>query len=271
MISKVKKVTVLGCNSDIGAFLCNQWLESGFKVVGTYRSRNKNLSKLEKKGLKSIKIDFDNVVTSKKAEEFIDVSLGWDVFISCVGDTEPLDNFIDSNIDLWSQSVQLNFTNQVRFVHYLLNASKPSNLKSRTILFIAGGAMNSATKYMSAYTISKIALTKFVELAQFENNHDKFVIVGPGWINTKIHQKTLNAKGNAKELSEITQRKINENDFNSLEDLRKMLDWVIHSPISLVGGRNFSLTTDAWWESNFLQKLRNDKEMFKLRRHQGSV
>jgi NAD(P)-dependent dehydrogenase (short-subunit alcohol dehydrogenase family) len=271
LVNQFKKVAVLGCNSDIGTFLCKQWLNLGCEVVGTYRNDNENLSLLKKRGLKAVKIDFSNVVTTKNLKKFIDISDGWDVFLSSIGDTEPLDNFIDSNIDLWSRSVKLNFENQVRVIHYLLNAHKPSKIRSRSILFLAGGAMNSATKYMSAYTISKIALTKFVELAQFENIHDKYTIIGPGWVKTKIHHKTLNAKGNAEELSRLTQKKIKENNFNSLEDLQKMLEWVIASPISLVGGRNFSLTTDAWWESKFLYKLRTDKEIFKLRRYQGKV
>lgn len=264
-----KKITVLGCNSDIGAFLCKEWLDLGYEVVGTYRKKNKNLSMLKKKGLKAVKIDFSNVVSAKKAQRFIYLSQGWDVFLSSVGDTEPLENFINSDIDFWFKSVQLNFENQVRIIHYLLNATLPSNIKSRSILFLAGGAMNSATKYMSAYTISKIALTKFVELAQFENMFDKYTIVGPGWIKTKIHKKTLNAKGNAEELNELTRKKLKENYGNSIQGLQKMLDWVIDSPLSLVGGRNFSLTTDDWKKSNFYERLNNEPEMFKLRRYQG--
>ena len=268
MNKKNKKIVVLGCNSDIGTFLCNKWLDDGYDIVGTYRKTNKNLSALNQKGLKPVKIDFSNVVTAKKAQRFLDLSENWNIFLSCVGDTEPLDLFINTNIEKWFKSFQLNFDNQVRVLHYLLNKNLPSSKKSRSILFLAGGAMNSATKYMSAYTISKIALTKFVELAQFENEYDKYTIIGPGWIKTKIHQKTLNVKGNASELNKSTEKKLRENYGNSLHELQKMLDWIISSSLSLVGGRNFSLTSDNWKEPSFQKKTEENSELFKLRRYQ---
>ena len=74
-----------------------------------------------------------------------------------------------------------------------MNSILKNNKKKRKILFFAGGGTNNAVKYYSSYTLSKILLIKFAELLDYEEKID-ISILGPGWINTKIHEATLKSK-----------------------------------------------------------------------------
>ncbi|MDA8751058.1 SDR family oxidoreductase [Planktomarina temperata] len=263
-----KTVFILGCNSDIGAFLSKKWLDDGCRVVGTYRKSNEKLRHLKGQGLEAVQVEFGSCISRETIIELTQRANNWDIFLSCIGSLQPLELFSEANIDDWTNAFDANFTHQVRVLHELLNITSVGSKNSRTILFLAGGAMNSATKFMSAYSIAKIALTKFVELCQFENPDDKFSIIGPGWINTKIHQQTLDAGHVTTEISELTIKRLKTGDFNSVEKLAQMIEWVISSPVEIVGGRNFSLSADNWADKNLIEALSEDSDLFKLRRKQ---
>jgi len=237
-------------------------------VIGTYRKPNNNLYHLEKLGLSTVRVDFGRTIEQKELIKLTQKTNEWDIFLSCIGTLQPLDLFTQANIDEWIYAFNTNFTNQVRVLHELLNISvvKPKN--PRTVLFFAGGAKSSATKFMSAYSIAKIALTKFVELCQIENPSDKFSIIGPGWINTKIHQQTLDAGYADAEISELTIKRIKSGDFNNIDELACMIEWIISSSVEIIGGRNFSLSTDEWTNESLTQALLDDSDLFKLRRKQ---
>lgn len=262
----MKKIIVLGANSDIGAYLCNNWLDEGYNVIGTYRVKNEHMDKLETKGLVPVKVDLSKDLNLNHGHNLMKVAESWDLFISCIGDLRPLVTFEEANFSEWKSSFDLNFLKQIEVLHCLLQLPNSRSKSGRTSLFLAGGAMNNATKYMSAYSIAKIGLTKFVELCQFENPKDKFSIIGPGWMKTKIHNQTLQAKGKASELSSITHMKTKTNDFNSFVKLQGLIEWVWSSPTEIVGGRNFSLSTDNWQDPDFVEKLKNNQERFKMRR-----
>ena len=60
-------------------------------------------------------------------------------------------------------------------------------------MFFAGGGTNGAVEHYSAYTISKIASIKVCELLAAEYPEHVFFALGPGWVDTKIHEQTLMA------------------------------------------------------------------------------
>ena len=126
--------------------------------------------------------------------------------------------------------------------------------------------INSAPTNYSAYTISKVALTKAVEIFSAENPDIRFVSLGTGWIKSPIHDQTL-AAGNA---SGSTQkellRRIELNEFQSIESVSEFILWSFHVAGQSVTGRNFSLVHDSWGTTELVSELEKNPDKFKLRR-----
>ena len=136
----------------------------------------------------------------------------------------------------------------------------------------AGGGTNSATIDYSAYTISKIASIKMIELLDAEINDTTFSILGPGWVKTKIHDATLQSEEAAGEnyIKTLDMLDKNGEKCNPMEDVIKCCNWILSSDRELVGGRNFSLVFDPW-DSKDIEKIRDDSNNFKLRRFGNEI
>jgi NAD(P)-dependent dehydrogenase (short-subunit alcohol dehydrogenase family) len=134
------------------------------------------------------------------------------------------------------------------------------------VLFFSGGGTNNATTYYSAYTVSKIALIKMCELLDAELPGCRFMILGPGWVKTKIHEATLRAGGRAGANYQRTIEKLGGSECTPMENVLDCCDWLIELPRNLVSGRNFSVVFDRWGEPELEKKLAAEPHMYKLRR-----
>ena len=147
-----------------------------------------------------------------------------------------------------------------------LKNSKITKLDYPTVVFTAGPGTNSANKYYSAYTVSKISLIKMIELLDFEIEDMKFLIIGPGMINTKIHDQTLKQPRRSREHHKNVIERIKNKKYNSLPEFLACIDYLIKLPKNLIGGRNISFEFDNWKSNKFKQLLENDINRYKLRR-----
>jgi hypothetical protein len=99
------------------------------------------------------------------------------------------------------------------------------------------------------------------------------VILGTGWVNTKIHRQTLRnapgAEANHTRTAEFLQQ---PGAGTSFEEIFACIEWCVRSGREQVGGRNFSIVHDAWRNGGLalLTQLRQDPQKFKLRR-QGNT
>ena len=135
------------------------------------------------------------------------------------------------------------------------------------MILFAGGGTNNATERYSAYTVSKIASIKICELLDFENYDYSFSCIGPGWVESKIHNATLKAGAKAGSNYDKTLKMREEKLMNPIEDVIECCNWVIAKEKNIVGGRNFSVVHDAWRKSNLEKYLLNDTNIYKLRRY----
>jgi NAD(P)-dependent dehydrogenase (short-subunit alcohol dehydrogenase family) len=145
-----------------------------------------------------------------------------------------------------------------------------ANLKSKigpVVIFFAGGGTNSSTVGFSAYTISKIALIKMTELLDAELPQIRFVIIGPGWVETKIHNQTLSNSQSPINILEETKRRIAQGDFIQMSKVVETIFWALAAPRELIGGRNFSVADDPIASKDFQLRLQEDNNLFKLRRY----
>jgi len=217
-------------------------------VIGTYNNKTKIINELKKKGVVLYKLDLKN---KKKvdmvAKKILSKSKNWDYLVSATGSLEPISSILKSNIDKWESSIYINCLGQIRFLKNLLIKNK----KKRKILFFAGGGTNNAIKNYSAYTLSKILLIKFVELLDFEEKLINVGILGPGYIETKLHKKKINNK---------------ENQKKKLNKVIKFVNWFFLKSKKIVSGRNFSLINDEWGSKKLDNLLKKNQDLYKLRR-----
>lgn len=262
-----KKYVIFSISSDFGIALANNWLENGHVVIGTYRNYSERLKELELKGAILIKCDLSSNSEIDKACINICNNHEWDVLCIAPATLEPVGEFIKTSFDEWEKSVNLNFISQMRIIYNLIPSRKRDSINGPIIILFAGGGTNSATKYYSAYTISKIAQIKMTELLDAEIPDTRFTIIGPGWVKTKIHDATISAgEKNAGEIYQKTLDIINNSNESSLEKVVECCNWVVSSSMEVVSGRNFSLVHDTWGTESLNEKLKKDQNLYKLRR-----
>ncbi|MBA3016731.1 SDR family oxidoreductase [Patescibacteria group bacterium] len=272
MSEKEQTAIIIASSSDIGSAMARHWRKKAWNVFGTYRKKSYATAELSEIGVELVQCDLsDNGSVQKACLELRNLCPLWDNLILSAGSQEPIGSFISCNFDNWADSIQVNFTNQLRIVKELLPNRNTNNILGPCVLFFAGGGTNNATKNYSAYTISKIALIKMCELLDAEIPGTRFVIVGPGWVKTKIHQETLLAGIRAGENYERTKYRLSSDELTPMDEVLDCCDWLINSPRNVISGRNFSVVYDMWGTEELSRKLIDDFNMYKLRRHGNDI
>ncbi len=259
---------IVGASSDIGTALCEFWKRKGWKIAGTYRNLSSKIRNLKANNIEMVRCDVSNPLSIKTACESLKKHIPkWDILVNATGDLKPVSPFNKSEFDTWENSVVLNFSSQMRIIHTLLPSRNTQNSIGPGVLLFAGGGTNNATTNYSAYTISKIALIKMCEILDAEIPDTRFSIIGPGWVNTKIHKATLQAGSeNAGEIFDSTQEMILGDTAVPMEQVLASCDWLVNQPRNIVGGRNFSTAHDDWGTTELNEALKKDPNMYKLRR-----
>ncbi len=254
-----KKAIIISASSDIGDAMARRWKKAGWDVFGTYRTKSSNVDELAKQGINLVPCDLaDKVSIHTACRQFGK----WDVLVLCPGLQDPVGLFANTDFDEWEESVKVNLTSQLRIVHELL----PKRNKGANVLFFAGGGTNNAPLNYSAYILSKIGLIKMTELLDAEVPDTSFVIIGPGWVKTKIHKSTLKAGKRAGTNLERTKQKLASDDGTLMDEVLECCDWIVESPREVISGRNISVVFDAWRDERLGKQLKKDFNMYKLRR-----
>jgi NAD(P)-dependent dehydrogenase (short-subunit alcohol dehydrogenase family) len=259
---------IIAVSSDIGSAMARRWLSREWNVFGTYRTKSHAVEELDGCGLRSIHCDLSDSASIRDTCSYLrEHCCEWDVLVLCPGTQDPVGAFAKCDFDKWEESVEINFTGQMRIVHMLLPSRHVNSALGPCVLFFAGGGSNNAPINYSAYIVSKIALIKMCELLDAEVTDTRFVILGPGWVKTKIHESTLKAGMRAGNNYQRTVEKLVGDECTPMERILDCCDWLIESPRRLVSGRNFSLVFDMWGTEKLNVKLATDPNMYKLRRY----
>jgi NAD(P)-dependent dehydrogenase (short-subunit alcohol dehydrogenase family) len=267
-MSNTKKAIIAGISSDIGVSLLKDWSDKGWEVYGTYRKKSKELTDLENEYKEIFSCDFSNSQDVDSAAAKVELKArNWDVLVMAPGLQDPVGLFSECSFDDWSNSIMVNFVNQMRFVHRIIGSRNMQSGATPNVIFFAGGGTNNAPTHYSAYIASKIALMKMTELLSAEIPDTKFVILGPGWVKTKIHNSTLSAKSKAGSNYERTINMFSKGEWVPMSSVISCCNWLIDSPKDLLTGRNFSLVFDKWGTDDLNTRLEIDKDLYKLRRY----
>lgn len=227
------KIVILGGRSTIGSELSVRFVTDGHEVL-TW-SRNEPWANWEYKG--------------------------WDVVIITIGSMIPIGRFFKTDKTEWEQAFINNLFYGLRLLRDIYQYKRPG----ASVVFFGGPNPNIATKNYSAYTASKVALTKLVECLDEEEDNDseadcKFMILGPGKVKTKIQNQTIEAGHKAGENYQRVKEFMKSGKSTSHDEVYEFVKTCISYPKELIGGRNISIRDD--WK-NF-RKVGYNK--FKLRR-----
>ena len=267
MTEDQKSAIIISASSDIGIAMCQRWLDAGWRVHGTYRTESAGTKDLAARGMHLVSCDLSDLTSIRAACDDLSAACSsWDVLILCPGTQIPVGEFLACDVDEWEESVGVNFARQLRIIHALLPFRNRHSHQGPCVLTFAGGGTNNATVRYSAYTISKIALIKMTELLDAEIPDTRFATVGPGWVKTKIHDATLEAGTSAGDNYEKTRTKLASDELTPMEDVLDCCDWIIRAPRDVVSGRNFSVVFDQWGTESLSAALKNDPDIYKLRR-----
>jgi NAD(P)-dependent dehydrogenase (short-subunit alcohol dehydrogenase family) len=267
MVTGPPRAIIVGITSDIGLAVARRWLQAGVSVVGSYRRPPGYSAQSALQAGQLFPCDF---CKDESIDAFVSqvgsISFGWNRLLVCPGTMNPIGPFESVDFDEWEAGFRINFLSTMRVIRGLLplreRAAGPP-----VVLVFAGGGVNSAPRHFSAYTAAKIALIKMIELLAEEMSDTSFVILGPGWVETKIHEETLRASVNAVEAARETRRRLESKDFVPMQRVVDCIDWAISEDGGVTSGRNFSVVYDRWGETGLREKLTRDQNMYKLRRY----
>ena len=268
-MANAKKILIAGIGSDIGYALAEHWLKQGHSVVGTFRNKTAKIEALFSKLDGQSYCNFKDKESIKNCLcELKELAHGWDALVVCPATMLPISSFETADIEAWIESFSLNFLSIARFMHGALQFK--SQLGKPVVINFAGGGSNSAPHNVSAYVSAKIALTKLTELLAAENNMVSFTILGPGWVETKIHNEMLGSL-NASNMQILeTKRRLAEGDFVPMDRILFCCDWLLKSGQE-ISGRNFSAEYDPIGNHELTDLLISNENFYKLRRHGNSV
>ena len=250
---------IAGIDSAIGASVAQRLTLQGWKIYGTSRRL------LDKDSANIFSCDFaqkesiDSCLDQLSSEETT-----FDLIVFCVGVLNPIGEFEFVDPNDWEENFYINALGPMRFLRGSMKMAKSS--KNPLVVTLAGGGINTAPTHYSAYTISKVALTKAMEILSAESPEIRFISLGTGWIKSPIHEQTL-AAGNASGLNEKELlRRIETDDFQSIDSVSEFILWAFNEAGQSITGRNFSLVHDSWGTSKLVSELENNPDKFKLRR-----
>jgi len=260
---------IFSASSDIGGAMCRRWLARGWNIFGTYRTMSHAVAELQSFGIKLVCCNLSDQASIHNAcSSLQELCPKWDLLAMCPGTQDPIGAFIECGFDEWEESVGINFISQMRIIHELLPSRHLNSPLGPCVLLLAGGGTNSAPVNYSSYIISKIALIKMSELLDAEILDTRFVILGPGWVKTKIHKATLKAGEEfAGANYERTIHKLTSDECTPMEEVMDCCEWLINQPREVIGGRNFSAVFDRWGSQELVDRLGKNFDMYKLRRH----
>jgi len=253
------KTIIVSGSSGIGSAISKK-IPLNNKIISTY---NNSVPKFKRNNIMFLKLNIENI---NEIDEFVKNKAlnNWDNLIILPATQLPIGLPDEVDPKKWANSININFTNQIYLLLKLL--AKRSKKKIKRIILWSGTGSNNAPKYYSAYTVSKISLTKITEIFDAELNDCILSVIGPGWVKTKIHNETLRNKIYSRENYFNTKYHLKNNIFNSIKSVTDCVLAIMKLPKESIGGRNISVQFDNWRSKKFNDFLKSDINIYKLRR-----
>jgi 3-oxoacyl-[acyl-carrier protein] reductase len=269
-----KRIVITGGSQGIGFAVAKKCADEGASVILVARNQTElqtAVAKLPQEAEKQHKyyvLDVGDLTAAKAFTTWIQKeSLEVHGLVNCAGVYGPIGNTLNVDLSEFAKALQINFLGTV-FMCSVIAPLLKSLGRKKIVNYSGGGAASPFPNY-SAYATSKIAIVRFTENLSLELQNDGFDIncIAPGFVITRLHQKTLEAGMNtAGEAFYQTTKKQIENGGVSPEKAADLTCFLLSELSNGISGKFISAPWDTWQTEEFQKLLREDKDIATLRR-----
>lgn len=279
MVTTKKKIKVIifGASGSIGSYLAKEYISQNNEVllfVKNIKSKKKILDELKFHSFsKKITIDQLNIkklsLIKKKLNKHKSFIKNTNIIINATGGLGEIKNILKVNLKKFKNTMDINFFFNLVLLQNLSKFIK--NNKNLLLILFSGGGVTNYRKNFSSYSISKLALVKFVEIASNEINNKNIRInaIAPGIIKSKMIDITMKNRKlvSKKEIIKIKKEINFSND--ALKKLFKVINFLSSNKGKKITGKLISSKWDniEIWSKKKIEKL-NDKDLYFMRRVQ---
>ncbi len=273
---KNMKIVIFGATGAIGNYLVKNYLKDKHELllfVKDQKSKKKLLKLLGLKKPSNIIIDQLNIEKNNSIKRQIDKYRIFfkktSLIINAIGDLGEIKNVLGLDLKKFEKTLKTNFFSNLIILQNILKLRKKS--KRLSIILFSGGGVTSFRKNFSAYSISKIALVKLVEIISKEINNKliQINVISPGIIKSKMIDITLkNSKSVSREEIKKIKQQVNYSD-KTLNKLYKVIDFLSSAKAKKISGKLISSKWDNIenWDKKKIEKLCKS-ELYSIRRVQ---
>ena len=258
----LRNAIILGLGSDIADQLACRLMEDGWNIYGTYRTAVSPRLRSAIPSCHLLNIDISEY-DSDRFIQWVESLPRWSLLVSAIGSQDPVGRFDEINLSQWVHGVSVNSLFQIAAV---IECLKIRSDNASSVVFFAGGGTNGVTPNYSAQTLGKVTLIKAAELINSEYEDVTCFILGPGWVDTKIHASTLNSPEKSRDNYFKTLEMLSQKKCNPIEKVVDDILTLLQMPKHLVGGRNFSSVHDLISCDTLQKKYELNPDFYKLRR-----
>lgn len=267
-----KKIIVTGGSMGIGLAVAQKCAEEGAHLILMSRHSD-DLEKAVKVITKNDQnhmyycLDVSQPEKVKEMAESIEKDLSFiDGLVNCAGIYGPIGRADEIDPVEFTNAININLLGTFYMCHYFIPLLKKAK-KGKIVNYSGGGAASPFPNY-SAYAVGKIGIVRLTENMALEFTNDNIDInaVAPGFVITRLHDETIKAgKKAGEDFLKNTQDQIDKGGVPP--DLAAQLTvFLLSADSDGITGKFISAPWDPWEDSNFLTKLKNDRDFATIRR-----
>ena len=191
------------------------------------------------------------------------------MIINATGDLGEIKEISNLDLKKFEKTVNVNFLSNLVIIQKILQLKKKN--KRLSIILFSGGGVTNYRKNFTAYSISKLALVKLVEIVskEIKNKFIQINAISPGIIQSKMIDKTLQNR-KLVEKEEIKKIKLQVSySYKTLDKLYKVINFLISDKGKKISGKLISSKWDNIenWNRKKIEKL-HKSELYLIRRVQ---
>lgn len=181
-----KFAVITAGNSGIGQSIVNKFHQNGYKIITTYYKNEPQLSLL---GVEYFRCDLSNSAGRLNFINFIKSRFDHlDVLINNYGDVIKRTSSIESSLDLWDETFDVNLFSVVQITNGLVDLLLKS--ENKTVISISSIATRTYGGGDSLhYACAKSALNTYTAGMAREVGNIKFINIAPSAVNTEFQKK----------------------------------------------------------------------------------
>ena len=273
----LKTVLIVGGSQGLGKQIAESFLKKNYKVIIAARNlanleatffELKNLNK--EQGFFYIQCDISKKKSVEKMFNNLKLNFNFpEILINCAGIAGDVNNIQSINLKKWIEAVNINLIGTV----ILLNKYIKDALKNRIrikVIQLSGGGATKPLPGLSSYSSSKAGVVRLIENISKEIASEDLDIncIAPGTLNTSLVEDMFKGGINEidKNLAFQLQKQKKDHNSNLIKTI-KLIHFLSSKKSNGISGKLISAVWDQWNDQELINKLKEDNDLFTLRRN----